>query len=280
MSEAASTAYFPCGCLRPSHGARSAGDFRFRYSVAQPGCTQGTHYHPEARIVLPLRGVFDTRHGPRLLAVNRSAAIYRPAGDMHRDNYPAPTGCLALLLPDRDSIPSVTQPFVMQDGGLGGIAQALRREMTVRDSASGLVLEGLALLAASIVLHRRPLEETGKPRWIRTVREQLEERYADPPSLADLARAVDRDAAYVAATFKRIYGSSVGVYLRQLRLWQARRAMDSDPHLSLSQVALQCGYADQSHFTRHFRRLFSITPGEYRRRQGLGQPAASLSQLV
>jgi len=238
----------------------------------------GAHSHAEARIVLPLHGVFDTRHGQRLLTATRSTALYRPAFDVHQDNYPTPVYSLTLLLPANHAVPGEAQPFVIHDGGFDGIAQSLRREMLTRDMSSGLIIEGLALLAGSIVLRRCPLPEKGRPGWIGKIREQLEERYADPPTLAELAGAVDRDAAYVAATFKRAYGSSVGGYLRHLRLWQARRTMDSDKSLNLSQVALQCGYADQSHFTRHFKRLFSVTPGEYRRRQGLEQPTASLPQ--
>jgi AraC-like DNA-binding protein len=102
----------------------------------------------------------------------------------------------------------------------------------------------------------------------------VEAEYASPPSLAELGRMVDRDAAYVATTFKRVYGNSVGNYLRQQRLWQPRRCMDAEPDCTLSEVAQRCGFADQSHFTRHFRRLFTVTPSEYRRRYGAGQGAS------
>src|SRR5947207_15856415 len=52
-------------------------------------------------------------------------------------------------------------------------------------------------------------------------------------------------------------------YLRKLRLRIASRALiDTDE--SLSEVALNCGFADQSHFTRAFRRELGRTPREYR----------------
>jgi len=52
-------------------------------------------------------------------------------------------------------------------------------------------------------------------------------------------------------------------FLRKLRLRIASRAlMDTDA--SLSDIALKCGFADQSHFSREFRRQFGRTPREYR----------------
>src|SRR5262249_43459170 len=52
-------------------------------------------------------------------------------------------------------------------------------------------------------------------------------------------------------------------YLRKLRLRIASRTL-MDTNQALSEIALNCGFADQSHFTREFRRQFGRTPREYR----------------
>ena len=257
----------PCGCPRTHFNRCSAGGFGLRYALNMPGCSQGRHHHPEARIVLSLRAGFGSRYGDRTVRVAESAALFRPAGEDHQDRYGVPTATLAVLLPPDSAAGSLRRPFVSRDADFAGLAEELRREMSAPDAASPLVMEGLVLLAASKVLHGRPLEERGVPRWIAAVRERVEAEYASPPTLAELGRMVQRDAAYVAATFRRVYGGSVGGYLRQQRLWQARRRMHAEPERSLSDIALSCGFADQSHFTRHFRRFFGQTPGDYRRRQ-------------
>lgn len=265
------SAHLPCGCPRTHLSRASAGEFGLRYALNLPACAQGRHHHPEPRIVLSLRSGFGSRYAGRTVEVGDSAALFRPAGEDHQDRYPTATATLALLLPVERAAASLRRPFVLQDSAFAGLAEQLRREMRAPDGASSLVMEGLALLASSKVLHNRPLEEKGAPVWIATVRERLDAEYADPPTLADLGRMVSRDAAYVAATFKRVYGNSVGIYLRQQRLWQARRCMDAEPECTLSDVAQRCGFADQSHFIRHFKRLFAVTPGEYRARHGVGQ---------
>ena len=224
--------------------------------------------------MLPLAGRFETRYGRRSFPIRYDSAIYRPVGVEHSDEYESSTDCITLVLPGEGTLPSPRNPFVISDAGLGGAARALWTESRVTDAASTLVLEGLSLLVSSLVLHRLPRAETDIPRWIHTVREQLDASHASPPTLTELGRCVNRDPAYVAATFKRVYGTSVGVYLRHLRLWQARHYIDTDPASSLSDVAHHCGFSDQSHFTRHFRRLFRVTPGEYRRRYGAGHAAS------
>lgn len=233
----------------------------------------GAHSHPEARIVLPLLFGFETRFGSRRLTVGDSAALFRPAGDAHEDWYRVPTPCLSLLLPTDGHAASLRAPFSMRDAALPSLAEAMRREMTISDAASPLVMEGLALLACSRVLKQHPLRGKGKPGWIGAVRERLEAEYSKPPSLADLGRMVQKDAAYVAASFKRIYGSSVGAYVRHLRLWQARRCLEAEPECDLAEVAQRCGFADQSHFNRQFKGLFALTPLEYRRRHSGPPPA-------
>lgn len=260
------TSTLACGCPGSSQLCRHAGGFGFRCSVNLPGCRLGVHSHAEARIVLPLQFGFDTCFGSRRIAVGDSAALFRPAGDEHEDWYRVPTASLSLLLPSDGPAASLREPFAMRDRHFRGLAAALCREMAVADAASPLVMEGLALLACCTVLHRHPLQGKGKPGWIGAVRERIEAEYARPPTLADLGRTVHRDAAYVAATFKRIYGRSVGAYVRHLRLWQARRCLESEPERTLSAVAHSCGFADQSHFNRQFKRLFAVTPLEYRER--------------
>jgi transcriptional regulator GlxA family with amidase domain len=52
-------------------------------------------------------------------------------------------------------------------------------------------------------------------------------------------------------------------FLRKLRLRIASRAL-MHTNESLAKIALKCGFADQSHFSREFRRQFGRTPGEYR----------------
>jgi AraC family transcriptional regulator len=55
----------------------------------------------------------------------------------------------------------------------------------------------------------------------------------------------------------------MGEYLRRFRVREACKRLGGR-ELTLAEIALQVGFADQSHFTRVFKRLTGLTPGEYR----------------
>ena len=77
--------------------------------------------------------------------------------------------------------------------------------------------------------------------------------------LADLARELAVHPAHLARAFRGQFGTSVGGYVRRLRLdWAAAELERSDT--ALAAIALAAGFADQSHFTRIFRRLHRVHP--------------------
>jgi len=106
--------------------------------------------------------------------------------------------------------------------------------------------------------------------WVRRVRERIDEEYADPPTLATVAAGIGRDVSHVATTFRNAYGTTIGDYVRFVRIWHLRRLVE-DASIPLAQVAQLGGFADQSHFGRLFRRRFCMTPGEYRQRAREGE---------
>ena len=75
-----------------------------------------------------------------------------------------------------------------------------------------------------------------------------------------LANEVGLSPAHFARAFKETMGIAPHRYLLTLRLERARRMLDAED-ATLSNVAQQVGFADQAHFTRHFKREYGVTPG-------------------
>jgi AraC-like DNA-binding protein len=84
-------------------------------------------------------------------------------------------------------------------------------------------------------------------------------------SLADLANDCGLSASHFSRAFRQSTGLSPHQWLQQRRV-DAAKGLLADRKLSLSEVALACGFADQSHFTRVFARLAGISPGAWRRK--------------
>jgi AraC-like DNA-binding protein len=94
------------------------------------------------------------------------------------------------------------------------------------------------------------------------IRLYLEERYRDDVSLDELASAVGISPPYLIRCFQKEVGLPPHAYQLQLRLQRAKADLRSAS--PIADVAIQHGFFDQSHFHRHFKRAFGITPGQYR----------------
>jgi AraC family transcriptional regulator len=88
----------------------------------------------------------------------------------------------------------------------------------------------------------------------------------DTLRIAELAQQVGLSTSHLSRVFKSHFGLSLGAYVRRQRMARAREIMltTSKP---LAEIALECGLADQSHFTRVFRCSMGETPGRWRARE-------------
>lgn len=93
----------------------------------------------------------------------------------------------------------------------------------------------------------------------------ISQRYNESITNADLARVCRLSVRAFERQFRSTYGNSPHDYIRQLRVRMSCRPLVFS-RASLAEVASDCGFADQSHFTKEFRRLMGETPGAYRGR--------------
>jgi AraC-like DNA-binding protein/mannose-6-phosphate isomerase-like protein (cupin superfamily) len=98
---------------------------------------------------------------------------------------------------------------------------------------------------------------------IRTARDYLHAHFRDNPSLATLAAIAGLSPYYLLRTFKRQIGLSPVAYRNLLRVMAVRLQLQRGA--SLTDAALEAGFADQSHMTRAFRLVMGDTPGRYAR---------------
>jgi AraC family transcriptional regulator len=82
--------------------------------------------------------------------------------------------------------------------------------------------------------------------------------------LKQVARECGLSASYFSRAFRRSEGSAPHNWLLARRVDVAKEKL-RDPRLTLAQVALECGFADQSHLTRVFTRFVGVSPGTWRR---------------
>jgi AraC-like DNA-binding protein len=99
------------------------------------------------------------------------------------------------------------------------------------------------------------------------------DHYQEVVTNGRLARLAHMSVRAFERKFRRTFHVTPQTYLRKLRLWIASRSLVYGGQ-TLAEVATSCGFADQSHFTRVFRRHFGVTPRAYRDRHARGDEPA------
>jgi AraC family transcriptional regulator len=139
----------------------------------------------------------------------------------------------------------------------------LHREFRCFDSLSPVAIEGLGLELLAVTC-RSSGAASRRPRWLEQAREIVHERCAEPMSVTAIAHEVGVHPVHLAQVFRREFGQTCGDYIRRRRIELAcRRLVTTDD--PLADIALDAGFADQSHFSRTFRRVVGTTPADYRR---------------
>jgi len=98
------------------------------------------------------------------------------------------------------------------------------------------------------------------------VRERLLDDLASDPGLAELACLCRLSRSYFARAFKQTTGTPPHRWLLQHRISRARELLERTTR-PISDIALECGFADQSHLTRAFSRMLCATPAAWRRQR-------------
>ena len=108
-----------------------------------------------------------------------------------------------------------------------------------------------------------PRRSSGNRNAVAAARETLHVRAADPPTLEELASAVGMSPFALLRAFRAELGLPPHAYLNQLRVRRAKRLLDAGR--PPADVAALVGFADQAHLSRHFKRIYGVPPGAYRR---------------
>ena len=190
----------------------------------------------------------------------------RPAGCVWSTAGTGPVGFLSLdidaaLLPNGIVLTSMRFASRHALPRLGDYARMLQR---VEPSRTGELVGSLLLeLAASGVFSAEELRERARHGTAARAREALEMSIATSPTLEALATTLGTNRFALLRDFKRSFGITPHAFLLRLRIERARERIARGA--DLSEVALALGFADQPHFSRMFKRVVGVTPGQYAR---------------
>lgn len=220
---------------------------------------------------------FEYRHASHVAPAGTVVAIN--PGEVHTGSAALPEGWrYRMLYPDATilrevateltgrprPVPYFPEP-VIDDPALARellrLHAALEAQAEPLERSSRLAAAFARLIARHAdTLHLEPAVHA-EPALVGRLRAYLDERASMPVRLDELAKLAGMSAFRTLRVFERSAGMPPHAYLTQVRVARARRLLAQ--HIPPAQVATLVGFYDQSHLTRHFKRIVGVTPGQY-----------------
>lgn len=229
------------------------------------------HSHELAFFALLLDGLYGERYGRRQNQYGPLSLMFRPAGIPHQDEI-GPRGVRLYEIEIRptwqkrldDCSTTLETPRDDIGGGpLLWLGVKLFREVQTSSVLDDLNVESLLAEMLSFAPRASQHESRRPPGWLSRVLDKLRTEHCRRLTLDELAREAGVHPVHLSRTFRRCVGEGIGEHVHRLRVRTACERM-LDPYASLAEVSFAAGFADQSHFTRSFRRITGMTPAAFR----------------
>ncbi len=228
------------------------------------------HWHRRPSLGIVLKGQIRKQFSDVTVEIPANDAFTMPAGILHTDHFGP--GSRAVVIEIEPEHPLSIQRLEVcgtiferwrrvEDEQLRWMGHRLAGELSDPDHAATLAIDGLIGEILSVVTRSATEKHTiDIPDWLMEAREIAGNVVNRRVSVAEIADEVGVHPAYLARRFRAEFGVTPGAFARNARLdWAAGRLIESE--ISISELAIQAGFADQSHFTRAFRRYIDKTPG-------------------
>jgi AraC-like DNA-binding protein len=214
-------------------------------TIVNPGETHSTGCHGECG------SSFKTMHLPAAVWTKSSNELGIPATDP--------------LFPFEVENSYVLRTFARLHEAVAGEGNTLR--------SAELLTEFIDVLVSSCRLRRRRRGEAkGDDRRLNLVRHYIEDNYAQNVTLEELADLAGLSKFHLLRSFSQFAGMPPHAFQTRLRLNRAKKLLSQGK--PLKQVAAAVGFADASHFGKHFLRIIGFTPKFYQQAvaAGAGRP--------
>jgi AraC family transcriptional regulator len=235
------------------------------------GLIVSPHAHDSILVSLVLRGDATEEYRGRTRELAAQSLLYTPAFETHGHRFLNPGRWLNIQLTEAwltrllaGQARLADTPQLLRNHTAVAWATRVGIELQETDAVSHIAMEGALVLLVAELSRIKTQDERTRPRWLRVVENAIEESTSRPPSVEALAALGGVHPSHMLRLFRRFHGATVSNYVRQRRIARARTELAAS-NRSLSVIALDAGFSDQSHFTRVFKQVYGETPGQYAR---------------
>lgn len=236
---------------------------RMTKTYYQDGLVMPAHAHDFISVSIVLGGRLSEKVGLSTVVGGSVQTIIKPVGVVHENFFSKDSYVLSLALKDMSLVGDrsfeVLEEWDWYEGleSIGFFSELLKSEN--EDQQALTLNDWLQYLSEGAE------KSTGVmvPEWLLEVKGYLDQHFYNEVRSDFLADMFNVHRVYLARAFRKYFGASIKEYLNALRIHNATGAvvMQDD---SLTRIALDNGFSDQSHFNRNFKRATAVTPTELR----------------
>lgn len=232
----------------------------------ETAATDLLHYHETAHLSFVLNGgVIDKRKSSEDERISGELMFFR-AGEPHQSIYrgfPVRNINIELnsgfFLENQIDERSLSDSFVKTPNAKFSMLK-IYKELSANDEFSDSSIELLLLN----LINYTDFQEKIRPVWLNKIVELLHDNWNQEISITDLANVTKVHPKTISKHFPRYFNCTLGEYRRNLKVEKALSLIKSSK-LSLTEIAYECGFYDQSHFTGIFKQLTGLRPKQFKK---------------
>ncbi len=234
----------------------------FLDSSYDPGRHMPSHEDRVSRVSIVVRGTIWESVGRSEEIGSATSVVVKPAGVAHETRF-GPEGARVISIVTDEPGLFDRWRWIHRGPAIMAAARFIAAKAN-RRSAPGTELEEHAWrLLEALENHAARADSTRPPHWLRRIHELLHDDPERTDSVAALALQAGVHPVHLTRAFRRHYHASITGYRSQVRVRAAAHqlASSNDP---MAAVAPSCGFSDQSHLCRVFKKSTGVTPGRFR----------------
>ena len=230
--------------------------------------SENWHSHENAHITLFLKGGTIEKRKNELHAVSSGSILFYHSDELHLNQE--------TLFPSKNINIEFGQAFlrnfeITEETLRAATANAaktkflilkIHQETLIRDSFSD---DFISMLLSNFSENKNYLDHFSKcPKWVKLLYELLNDCWCENRSLNDLSKILDINPITISKYFPIYFGCTYGEYMRRLKVDKSISLMQQSSN-SLTDISLECGFADQSHFIRTFKQQTGYLPKNFKK---------------
>ena len=229
---------------------------------------EGWHSHENAHITLFLKGGTLEKRKQASHTVSPGSILFYHSDELHLNSdtqFPSVNINIEIeagLLREFELTEALLDKAIADNAQSKFMILKMYRECLQQDTYSSDSIRMLFAQLSGSLDHRDQFQNA--PRWVKHLYELLNDRWNENPNLKQLAGILAVNHITISKHFPRYFGCTLGEYMRRLKVNRSL-ALIQNPALSLTDVGMQCGFADQSHFIRIFKEQTGFLPRQFQK---------------